>query len=175
MAEARDVDKIIKVGAAIGDKWQPLRDSPLTEDMGTKFQQRRLINSQAASRFPGAGHRGGTDGRSGVLGGRTKQLRDPAATGKPRAPTIVPGPLKGLTRLSVCGMNLTGTPYQTFLCVKRRSYITGRLRPAWEDVKVSVLRLLIRSDRTGRRKCAPHFCALHVAARNTARRADLSV
>ena len=37
MAEARDVGKIIKVGAAIGDKWQPLRDSPLTEDMGTEF------------------------------------------------------------------------------------------------------------------------------------------
>jgi hypothetical protein len=41
-----------KVGAAIGDKWQPLRDSPLTEDMGTEFQQRRLINSHAASPFP---------------------------------------------------------------------------------------------------------------------------
>ena len=34
MAEARDVDKIIKVGAAIGDKWQPLGDTPLTEGHG---------------------------------------------------------------------------------------------------------------------------------------------
>jgi hypothetical protein len=59
-------------------RWQPLRDSPLTEDMGKEFQQRRWINSHAASRFPGAGHRGGADGRSGVLGGRTKQLTDPA-------------------------------------------------------------------------------------------------
>ena len=58
MDETLDVGKLIKVGAAIGDKWQPLRDSPLTEDMGTEFQQRRLINSHAASRFPGAGHRG---------------------------------------------------------------------------------------------------------------------